>query len=246
MTKGFFKIQELESANSDVIGVHPDSKLNEAITTMMVNDFSQLPVMSDEKTIEGVISWRTIGIAKNFDSKKESVKDHMVKGVVLLNSTDNFLDSVPKILEREFAFVRGGGGRICGIITLYDISLQFRFVAEPFIELQHIETSIRRLIDARIDNTTFLHFCNERYGDTKIRSTTDLTFGQYLGILGNKQLWEHLNLNLDRKVFTDKLDCVRVVRNEVMHFRTKEMSKQNLKHLKDVSKFFRMLERLGP
>jgi CBS domain-containing protein len=245
MKKENFKIQDLESANSDVIGVRPDSKLDEAITKMMVNDFSQLPVMSDEKTIDGIISWRTIGIAKNFNSQKESVKDHMVRGAVLLNSTDNFLDSVQKILEKEFAFVRSVEGRICGIITLYDIALQFRFVAEPFIELQHIETSIRRLIDARIENSTFLHFCNERYGSTKIRSTRDLTFGQYLNILGNEQMWHHLNLNLDRKVFTDKLHCVRVIRNEVMHFRTKEMSKQNLKHLKDVSKFFRMMERLG-
>ncbi len=65
-----YKIGDLEAANVKVIDVHPDKHLSEAISKLTLNDFSQLPVMSSPRKIEGVISWKTIGIHNNFGSKK--------------------------------------------------------------------------------------------------------------------------------------------------------------------------------
>lgn len=240
-----YKIEDLETANKKVISVHPDSLLSEATSKMLLHDFSQLAVMSATRKIEGVISWKTIGVIENFGSKKKHVKDYMDKNVTILNGTDNLLDSVNAILDKEFVFIRNSEGAINGIVTIYDIALQFKRLSEPFIEIELIENSIRRFIDNRIQKELFNGFCKDKYPERQIESSSDLTFGEYIGIIENKELWPYFEINLDRKVFIEKLDCIRLIRNDIMHFRIKELSKNHLKDLKDVSKFFRMLEKVS-
>src|SRR5690606_23412045 len=133
--------------------------------------------------------------------------------------------------------------KVTGIVTLFDIARQFQKLIEPFIELQQIELSLRNLIEAKIDNEKFLAFCTKTLPYRKAKSSDDLTFGDYLKVVNNAEFWELFNLDLDRKAFVEKLDTVRAIRNEVMHFKTKGVSRRDLKHLKDVSKFFRVLER---
>ena len=240
-----YKIEDLEAANVKVISVHPDRTLNEATSKMALHDFSQLPVMSSQRKIEGVISWKTIGVVDSFGTKKQIVEDYMDKDVSILNATDNLLDSVNEILEKEFVFLKNREGLITGIVTIYDIALQFKRLSEPFIEIELIENSIRKFIDNHIPKEMFVSFYKDKYPDRKIETSLDLTFGEYIGIIENKELWTHFNINLDRIAFIEKLECVRLIRNDIMHFRIEDISKNDLKDLKDVSKFFRMLERVS-
>jgi CBS domain-containing protein len=240
-----YKIKDLKVASVKVISVRPDSLLTEATTKMTLYNFSQLPVMSSTRKLEGVISWKTIGVHKNFGSNKELVRDYMNTNFELVNLSDNLLKSVDKILENEFVFVKNEGGVITGIITIYDIALQFRHLSEPFIELQMIEKSIREFISNRINNDQLLVFFNKKNPHQKIQTTNDLTFGNYITILGDKDLWSQFNINLDQKTFIEKLDIIRRIRNDLMHFRVIELSNDNLTELRDVSKFFRLLARVA-
>jgi len=56
-----YRIGRLASASSPPVSVKPDSTLQQAVTLMLTNDFSQLPVMTTEREVKGVISWKTIG-----------------------------------------------------------------------------------------------------------------------------------------------------------------------------------------
>lgn len=239
-----YKISDLQASNLKIISVHPDSTLNEATSKMALHDFSQLPVMSNSRKIHGFISWKTISIQNCFGSKKKLVKEYMDKNVTVLNDSDNLLDSVNHILEKEFVFVKDVTGNIIGIITLYDIGFKFKQLSEPFIQIELIENSIRNIIDLHIPRDVFTTFCNNKFPDRKIKSSKDLTFGEYIGIIENKILWENFKINLDRKVFLEKLETIRLIRNDIMHFRIKDLSEDNLKNLKDVSKFFRILEKI--
>ena len=55
------RISALEAANNQPISVHPDNELKAATTIMQLHDFSQLPVMTNERELSGVISWHSIG-----------------------------------------------------------------------------------------------------------------------------------------------------------------------------------------
>src|SRR2546428_287288 len=55
------RIARLASANRPPVSVKPDSTLQQTITLMLTNDFSQLPVMTSTREVKGVVSWKTIG-----------------------------------------------------------------------------------------------------------------------------------------------------------------------------------------
>src|SRR5205807_6075990 len=55
------RISKLAAANRPVVSVGPDSTLQEAVTVMLSRDFSQLPVMTSDREVKGVISWASIG-----------------------------------------------------------------------------------------------------------------------------------------------------------------------------------------
>src|SRR5262249_15230298 len=55
-----FRVSKLAAANRAPVSVQPDSTITEAVTLMMANDFSQLPVISGERNVRGVVTWRSI------------------------------------------------------------------------------------------------------------------------------------------------------------------------------------------
>lgn len=61
ITDPTYRIGRLESANKTPTSVKPDATLRQAITLMLANDFSQLPVMTGPRDVKGIVSWKTIG-----------------------------------------------------------------------------------------------------------------------------------------------------------------------------------------
>ena len=55
------RIGMLEAANRKPVSIAPDKPITAATTVMLMNDYSQLPVMTGERDVKGVISWRSIG-----------------------------------------------------------------------------------------------------------------------------------------------------------------------------------------
>src|SRR5262249_19753232 len=56
-----FRIGKLQAANKAIVSVKPNQKISEAITLMLLHDYSQLPVMTTDREVKGVISWKCIG-----------------------------------------------------------------------------------------------------------------------------------------------------------------------------------------
>lgn len=53
------RIKLLPSSNREPISLPKDAKLKEAITLMLMHNYSQLPVMSSPKNVMGFVSWET-------------------------------------------------------------------------------------------------------------------------------------------------------------------------------------------
>lgn len=71
------RINKLEAANRKPSTINPDAPLSNTITIMMSNNYSQLPVMTDSRTVRGMISWESIGKRLALDLHCSSVKDFM-------------------------------------------------------------------------------------------------------------------------------------------------------------------------
>ena len=209
----------LDSANCDVIVVGPQDEIEKAITLMMMHDFSQLAVMTNERDLKGAISWKSIGRRLSQNAGLKAVKD-AIEPAVAIADTASLFDATRVIIEKEFVFVRAKDQKIAGIVTASDLSEQFHALSEPFLILSRIEAHIRRLIRSAFDTDTLRSVVDEKDTDRKanLTSAAQLTFGEYQRLFEQPDNWAKLDLVACRKTFCDALGEVRQLRNEIMHF----------------------------
>lgn len=231
------RIQLLDSANKPPITVSREATLKEAMTLMMMHNFSQLPVMTGTRTVHGVITWETIGYGLTNRCDSDLVKDFISNDITILDYETPLLDAISIILKKEFVLVQKSDKSISGIVTLADISAQFLTVSEPFLLLEQIENHIRQILDGKFLVKELREFC--KIGDTEreIEHIDDLNFGDYIRIIEKPEHWDRLNLNIERTHFIKHLDKVREIRNDIMHFDPDGISSEQRGDLIKMAKF---------
>ena len=236
-----FCIGMLPAANrpDEVVTITRNHTVREATTLMIKYDYSQLPVAQNGRTKGYMISWRSIGRARTRNQDCEFVRDCMER-VRTIDQDAPLLDAVDRIVRNEVVLVLRHA-TITGIVTTSDLSRQYHEYAEPFLLLQEIEERIRTVIDETfaVDDLR-----DAKHGDNderEIGGASSLTFGEYGRLLQSSDKWEKLDLSIDQKIFIKLLDEVRVIRNEVMHFRA-EASEGLNERLEPVRQLRRLLE----
>ncbi|MEL6556373.1 MAG: CBS domain-containing protein [Cyanobacteria bacterium J06621_11] len=239
-----YRIGRLESANKVPISVKPDALLEKATTLMLTHDYSQLPVMTTERDVKGVISWRTIGSKLALGCSGSTVSDFMEKPNIQSVETSLF-DAIRVVSESEYVLVQAIDRRICGIVTGTDLTLQFRNLAEPFLLIGETENHVRKLIHGKFSIAELQSIRNENDPDRMVESVVDLTFGEYVRLIENEDRWSKLNIQIDRIEFKNRLDRVRIIRNDVMHFDPDGLSEDDIAVLRDFAKFLSSLRTMG-
>ena len=239
-----YRISKLGAANRRPTSVGPDSSIIEAATIMMANDFSQLPVMTSERDVKGVVSWKSIGsrlaLGKSPLWAREAMEPHAE-----ISSDASLFTAIPLIVEHEYVLVKGNDRRIVGIITTSDLSLQFQQLSEPFLLLGEVENHIRRIIGTKFAPHELAAAKAPSDDSRAVDSPADLTFGEYKRLLEDPARWARLDLRLDRAVFIQLLEKVREIRNDVMHFDTDGIEDEALEVLRDFARFLRTLKTVG-
>jgi hypothetical protein len=144
----------------------------------------------------------------------------------------------------QYALVRDRG-KITGIVTVSDLSEQFKELSEPFLVLHQIENHLRALIQNRIPEDELKNLkvaANFEPNRQEVHSVFDLAFGDYLWLLRGSENWERFGLRVDRGVFHRELDEVRKIRNDVMHFDPDPITSEQLSKLRGFAKLLRTLE----
>jgi CBS domain-containing protein len=239
-----YRISKLAAANRVPVAVAPDSTLQEAVTIMLANDFSQLPVMTGERDVKGVISWSSIGgrlaLGKNGALVREHMEPHQE-----MRAESSLFQAINTVGQHQYVLIRGKDNRIKGIVTASDLSLQFQQLAEPFLLLGEIENHIRRILDGRFSAAELTNARDPADGDREVKSVADLTFGAYIRLLENPERWKQVGLPIDRGTFIKQLDRVRSIRNDVMHFDPDGIPPTDLERLREFAGFLQRLTALG-
>jgi hypothetical protein len=226
-----FRIGRLPAANKTLVTVNENDDVRRAITLMLQYDFSQLAVMQGEREVKGVITWKSIGLRKAFGSQCDRVGDSQERATIV-DSDRTLFDSIPLIVDNGYVLVRQQDRRISGIVTASDLSLQFQALSEPFLLLREIELHIRQIIKDKV-TADDLSLLNQQSPPSRpLQDIEALTMGEYVRLFEHPQIWQKLNLSIDRVVVTKLLDDVRKVRNDVMHFDPDPMTPEDLAILK--------------
>jgi CBS domain-containing protein len=239
MIEPAYKISRLEAANRPPIYIAPDATLIDAVTLMLANGFSQLPVMTNERDVKGIISWSSIGSRMALGKQETIVKDFMEPHQEM-RPNDSILSAINIINQYDYVLIRRDDRKIAGIVTASDLNYQFKQISESFMLLSEIENYIRRLIEPKF-TVEILQSAKDPNDPRVIKSVSDLTFGEYIRLLEDPSRWDMLGLSISRKIFCDKVDQTRKIRNDVMHFDPDGVPNEDLKALHDFSIFLQRL-----
>ena len=97
------RIKMIPAANREPVSVKKESFLTEATTLMRMHSYSQLPVLSGQKTIYGYISWETIGNGIANGIKSDKVLLYTSTDIHILNYETPLLEAIKIVIAKEFA-----------------------------------------------------------------------------------------------------------------------------------------------
>ena len=131
-----------------LVKVSPNAKLEEATTLMRAYNYSQLPVMEGERKVNGVISWKSIGFSRITQTEVCEVRHYMDdKGSrQIVDETDSLIQVSHIIEEHDYVLVKSQQGAIIGIVTVSDLSGEFRNLYEPLYLSGSVELNLRQII----------------------------------------------------------------------------------------------------
>ena len=234
------RVAALAAANRRPARVKPESPLREATTIMQMNGYSRLPVMKNERDVSGMVTWQSIGSRLALGRECTYVRQCMEPAEVAPGTTRLF-DAIRIVSKHGYVLVRGTDRTITGMVTATDLTEQLGQFAGPFLFVGEIEGHLRNLIHG--------HFTLEELQaasgkDRPIEGSSDLTFGGYCRLLASADNWERLGLGIDRAEFIRRLNAVREMRNDVMHFNPDGPGGDQRKTLQNVARFFDQLARM--
>jgi CBS domain-containing protein len=239
-----YRIGRISSANNPPTSVKPNASLLEAITLMHFKNFSQLPVMTTDREVKGVISWESIGARSATNVNGSDVQSYMDDHHEVPVTASLFV-AIRTIVEHNYVLIRGTDRKISGIVTATDIALQFEEISTPFLLLAEIENSVRMLISNKLTVADIKKTGSQEHLPSGFSKISDLTFGNYVKIFEHPSNWEKIGLQLDRATFCAELSEINSIRNDVMHFDPDPITKQNLATLRNASKLLDMLRSIG-
>jgi CBS domain-containing protein len=241
-----YRIGKLDAANRPPRSVYADAPLNEAITIMLRNDFSQLPVMQGEREVKGLISWKSIAAKTGLGRQCSQVRDCMSPHVEVVSDDASLFQVIGLVIRQECVLVRDKTTRkISGIITASDLSETFHQLGRPFLLLGEIENLIRALIDGKFNCDELCQVRNPVDGARAVEDVSDLTFGEYVRLIQDPNRWNRLGLAIDRGTFVRDLGNVNTIRNDVMHFDPDGISPDDLEELRKTANFLQELRAIS-
>jgi len=211
----------------NLVTVNYGDTVEQAISFMIENDFSQLSVRKNGKIV-GMISYssivkRMLLLADKDESQinllEASVEDIMDNASVEDYDSDLF-DLLNTLAGRSFILTQAEDG-LDEIITSYDVVRYFREHTESFLALKIIEDCLRQIINEKFDESSFKDAakvalkCQE---DKVPERVNKLSFGRYIKFVSHH--WEFFSDFFGDKTLSLRyLNKARRIRNDICHFR---------------------------
>ncbi|MBY6350801.1 CBS domain-containing protein [Rhodococcoides corynebacterioides] len=202
------------SIGSDVVTVNQNSTVEEAITLMLLHDYSQLPVVAGPRSIKGAVTWQSIAKARHRDPAA-TLSDAMVTAPEAAFDQE-LVDVLADLRSRDFVLVRGLNGDLAGIVTNADVVRAYEDLATPFLLIGELDRILRRIVEHQV-STESSEAVFEKAGRESV-PLQSMTMGDYEMILTDPEVWTGLDWPISRKLFRKRLEELRTIRNDVMHF----------------------------
>jgi CBS domain-containing protein len=237
-------IGQLPSAVRKPIFIKQNESLQKATTLMLQEGVGHLVVTPNGRRVEGVVTWNTIVQANAGRRKVSTVSDCLDKEAYTVKYDAPLFDTVREITRRGLAVVLSKTNTIEGSVTTTDVAEQFATLSEPFLFIEQIENHLRILlrgVGLSLKSLRELADSKDEARMKRLKSVSDLSFGEIRMAFARAHIWEEFQLNLDQKTIVESLTKVNTIRNKVMHFHPDGISDEDRELLGRMRAFFQAL-----
>lgn len=239
------RVSSLKAANNRPISVFAEDSPQKALSIMIANNFSQLPVIEKNeygsKTI-GLFTWQTYSMGIYLKRDIQVVRKSM-KHCYVVSDSEPLEKVVDLILEHECVLVKDQEGFVKGIITDADLSYEFRNLSDGFLAVKEIESTIRNIINAKLHLSEIKSIrIGSRFVNETLEDVSKLYFSEYEKIFANDTFWQKLSLPFDRDYFISLLKMVKSARNDIMHFSKDIEESENYKAIYPLRQLLQSLD----
>ena len=221
--------------------VRKSDSVERALTIMVADEISQVPVLKDKRTVAGVVTWRSIACHGNGSSRNPGdPSSHGTAGDALeplpggmtfpLNTP--VIEVLDLVFWHDFVLTHDHKMKPCGIVTASDVTR----CAKAFLAVGEIErllrTALSSVSDEVIDRALRHGHSAESANATRAPDSRDprsWSFGDCGRLLDDDAAWEYLRdsglwQRVDRKEFRKRLKEANDARNRAFHFRYRSRS----------------------
>jgi len=201
-----FALRAEQRLGSSAGYVYRDTPIADAVTTMLRNDFSQLPVIESEtrREVYGVFTWESYAQARLRGDDPKTVASSVFSTSPVDLHSDLFA-SVGPIADQGYVVVTYRGS-LSGIVTASDLTREFEDLAMPFLAIGRCEQELRRVARGKLA---------DQVAKTK-KPFENYSFGDLQDFF--KSNWSNLGWSLSLTEFNGWLNATRQLRNTIAHF----------------------------
>ena len=149
-----YPVSNLIEGRGIPVSVKKSERVSKALSTMLENDYSQLPVLDDQDHILGMVTYKNILRALKYYQAdlNELVVANAIESADKFDLEDDIFDILPSLQDNNAVLITGLDERLIGIVTNYDTTEYFRKRSEDLMVIEEIELTIRDLIQLTYEN----------------------------------------------------------------------------------------------
>ena len=160
---------------------------------MLLDDYSQLPVMTSAREIKGAVTWQSIARAQH--AQPDAVFSAAIAPAVEFAYDTELIDVLPTLQEEDFVLVRDQSRVVIGIVTTADVVAAYGQLATPFFLIGELDQLLRRIVRENFSRGAVQDLCDPDH-NRELDSYDQLSIGDYERVLENpdrrKELGWHL------------------------------------------------------
>jgi Domain of unknown function (DUF4268)/CBS domain len=153
-----FPVKQLLEGCGKPVVVKKNDTVNHALSLMIDNDYSQLPVVDDEHQPLGMVTYESIvrGLV-NFNARVDEILvSNVLTPVDVYTDEDDLFDLLNRLRDTNAVLIINFNDDLVGIVTSYDSTEYFRKRAEDLMYIEDIESIVKEMI-------LYLFILNEQF-----------------------------------------------------------------------------------
>ncbi|MYZ37567.1 MULTISPECIES: CBS domain-containing protein [unclassified Streptomyces] len=238
-------VGRLPSARNELKTVRLTDPLSRAVELLSENAYDQLPVLDDDGHLRGSVTWREIGATNR--PATALVRDAAVLKVRSIRTDEPMVDCLADVADHGCVFVVNPDGSLSGIVTGHDLAHRFEQELRPYALIQELELRLRRALRKALMQVKEIHGAYGLPGDpariVKL-ANQGMNFSDYITLLKRDDVWRATGWQFPQQSFAERMDRVRKIRNETMHFHTSDDDR--ISAVKEIQVALQMLKTVQP